>query len=204
MIRILTICTIIGCNYTYADGINSLKIFLNDPNMTLRSDFTQTVIGKRKNLISTGLLEISRPNKFRWEYTKEEQLIISDSKNLYVYDKPLQQVVQKKLTNTIGKSPALLLAGGTDIEHEYIISNISDNSDKLEWVSLIPKVTDDNNGFKSVQIGFKNKMLAQMKFTDSFDNKTMIEFTNIKTKITIPNSHFTFKPVAGVSIVHSN
>ncbi|MCC2625061.1 MAG: lolA [Burkholderiales bacterium] len=187
----------------YADAIKSLDSFLQ--NKQISSDFTQTVYGNKKNRVSVGTMQISRPNKFRWEYVKDGQLIVSDSKNIYIYDKPLKQVTVKKLGSSIGKSPALLLAGGVDVRKNYKISagNVSND---LEWVNLTPKSTSDNNGFKSVAMGFakNSKLLSQMQFTDSFDNKSQITFTNVKVGVKLPDSNFTFTPPAGVDVVKSD
>ena len=189
----------VGVGCVYADGLQALDGFLQNQNTS--ANFSQTVFGNKKNRTSTGILEISRPNKFRWEYVEDGQLIVSDSKIIYVYDKPLQQVTEKKLDASLGKSPALLLAGGSNIKHDYTVTNLNNNESGLEWVNLVPKKTEDNNGFKLVQIGFNHNTLAQMKFIDSFDNKSTITFTNVKTGISLPASDFTFTPKPGVDVI---
>lgn len=198
--RKLLICLMFSV--TYADGLKALDSFLQNKNSTISANFSQTVYGNKKNKVSVGVMEISRPNKFRWEYTEDGQLIVSDSKIISIYDKPLQQVTQRKLGSSIGKSPAALLAGSSNIKQVYSVQNLPEN-DGLEWVSLTPKNATDNNGFKSVQIGFnaRNQMLAQMKFTDSFNNKSSISFTNVKTGIALAENDFKFTPPPGVDII---
>lgn len=200
-IMVISICILSG--FANADGIKALDNFLQ--NTSIAADFTQTVYGNKKDRISQGTMQIERPNKFRWEYVKDGQLIVSDSKNMYIYDKPLQQVTAKKLNNSLGKSPALLLAGGNDIKKYYTIT-ASPDSQGLEWVSLTPKNVNDNNGFKSVTMGFNKttQTLSQMKFTDSFDNKSAISFTNVKTGVKVPASTFTFTPPKGVDVIQSD
>jgi NAD+ synthase (glutamine-hydrolysing)/outer membrane lipoprotein carrier protein len=189
-------------SHVFADGVEALDGFLQ--NQMTSANFSQTVFGGKKNRTSTGMLEISRPNKFRWEYVEDGQLIVSDGKIIYIYDKPLQQVTEKKLDSSLGKSPALLLAGGSSIKHDYIVSNLKESDDGLSWVNLVPKKTEDNNGFKLVQIGFKQKTLSQMKFVDSFNNKSMITFTNVKSGINLPASDFIFTPKPGVDVIKAN
>ena len=186
----------------FADGISSLDGFLKTK--VTSADFTQTVFGNKKNRVSTGILEISRPNKFRWEYIEDGQLIISDGKTIYIYDKPLAQVTEKNLDSSLGKSPALLLAGSSNIKNDYIVTNVKESDDGISWVNLVPKNTEDNNGFKLVQIGFNQKILSQMKFVDSFNNKSMITFTNVKSDINLPASDFVFTPKAGVDVIKAN
>ncbi|MDQ5921754.1 MAG: outer rane lipoprotein carrier protein [Pseudomonadota bacterium] len=195
-------CITLASVSCYANGIDALDKFLQNQNSTVSASFSQTVFGVKKNRVTSGVMEISRPNKFRWEYVTDGQLIVSDGKTIYIYDKPLKQVTEKKLTQSLGKSPALLLAGGTNIKHDYTVTNLA-QSDGLEWVNLTPKNSSDNNGFKQVQIGFNSgaNSLAQMKFIDNFDNKSTIVFTNVKSGINIPASDFTFSPPAGVDVI---
>lgn len=201
-----TMATIAVCQQSYADAMQSLENFLQ--NKTIHANFTQTVYGKKKNRVSSGVMDISRPNKFLWQYSGDDgQLIISDGVTIYVYDKLLQQVTVKKLTQSLGKSPALLLAGGTDVKKYYTVVKKSD-SEGLEWVSLIPstnKITD-NNGFKVVEIGFnrQNKMLAQMKFVDGFDNKSSISFADVKIGVKYPDKTFTFKAPSGTDVISAD
>ncbi len=201
--RTILISACLLASTVHADAIKSLDGFLK--NKQISGDFTQTVYGNKKNRVSIGTMQILRPNKFRWEYVKDGQLIVSDSKNIYVYDKPLKQVTVKKLGSSLGKSPALLLAGGNDVKKNYTVAAGTQSAD-LEWVSLTPKNANDNNGFKSVAMGFakKTKLLSQMQFTDNFDNKSQIVFTNVKVGVKVPEANFTFIPPAGVDVVKSD
>jgi outer membrane lipoprotein carrier protein len=200
------LCLILIVNgYVYADGILALDKFLQDKNSTISANFSQTVYGNKKNKVSTGTMEIKRPNKFRWQYNGGGQLIVSDGETIYIYDKPLQQVTEKKFNGSLGKSPALLLAGGSDIKSFYVIKNDQESAG-LEWVSLTPKNPDDNNGFQLIKIGFSKKtnLLAQMKLVDSFSNRSEISFSGVKTGIKIPNSEFQFVVVHGVDVIKSD
>ena len=184
----------------YADGINALKDFLSQHKNTIMANFTQTVFGIKKNRVSVGRLEIQRPYKFRWEYTTDGQIIISDGKFIYIYDQPLQQVTVKKYTTSFSKSPAILLAGGADIQRDYIVSNGS-NRYGLEWVNLIPKNPADNNGFTSIAIAFSHNVLTQMNFIDTFNNKTNITFTQVKHNIAFASNAFIYTPKPNVDVL---
>ena len=206
---ILLVSFIMGmlCN-AYADGLTAINEFLQTKNSTISADFTQTVYGKRKNIVSNGKMEIARPNQFRWQYFEDgsmSQLIMSDGKTIYIYDDELQQVTEKKLGKSLGKSPALLLAGGDNIRQDYNVISMPTES-KVDWVLLTPKKAANNNGFKSVQIGFNTVggTLAGMKFIDNFDNKSSITFTNVKTGINFSSREFKFVVAPGVDVIKDN
>lgn len=209
MMKKLLPCLLLITALSYADGLKSIDNFLKNKTSTISANFTQTVFGNRKDRISNGTMEIARPNKFKWQYASlngvSGQLIMSDSKTIYVYDKDLAQVTEKKLTSSIDSSPALLLAGGSNVHEIYNVTSIP-SADTLDWVSLIPKKVDDNNGFKKVEIGF-NKIdgkLAQMRFTDSFDNKSKIVFSNVNMNAKFAPTAFIFKAPSGTDIIKSD
>ena len=175
----------------FADGVNSLNKFLAQKNFS--ANFNQEVTTGKKIQKSQGVLQIQRPNKFRWQYNDNGQLILSDGIKVYIYDDPLKQVTVRKLSQTLGKSPASLLSGGGSIKNDYKVSNVVDKKDGLEWVLLMPKEVNDNNGFKQVLIAFDNKeQLNQMQFIDNFGYKSNITFFNIKTPKEFTTNNFKF------------
>lgn len=202
--RITLLSIVMGSGF--ADPVRALDVFLQ--NKTVAANFTQTVYGKKKNRVTIGVMRISRPNKFSWQYSGNDgQLIVSDGVRVYVYDKLLQQVTIKKLDKSLGKSPALLLAGGTDIKKYYTVVQKPD-ADGLEWVSLVPIANkiSENNGFKLVDIGFnkKNQTLTQMKFVDGFDNKSSISFEKVELGINYSSSVFKFNAPNGTDIINAD
>lgn len=169
---------------------------------TIKANFSQTIVSGKKSRTSNGTMEISRPNKFRWEYTQDQQLIVSDAKQIYLYDKPLQQVTIKQLGQSIDKSPAAVLAGATNVNSLYKVSDTNNKQDGLDWVQIVPKAKNDNNGFQVVLMGFdKANKLSKMQFTDSFGNKTSLTFSDLQTGVSIPDSEYQFKTPAGVDIL---
>lgn len=170
---------------------------------TMKADFTQTVVINKKARVTSGKMEISRPNKFRWEYTKDQQLIVSDAKRIYIYDKPLEQVTIKLLPKSIDKSPASLLAGANNINQLYQVTDVGiDQKSSLSWVKVTPKTENDNNGFQLILMGFdKKNKLSEMKFTDNFGNQTKVQFSNLQTGISLPASDFNFIVPKGVDVV---
>lgn len=200
--QIILVSLCILSSQAHASALSDLDKFLH--NSQVAAEFTQTVYGTRTNSIRRGKMQLERPNKFRWEY-QDGLLIISDSKNIYLYDKPLHQVTQKKLNALLDTSPALLLAGGIDIKKYYKLTVLRE-SGGLEWVRLTPKKSkgksNDNNGFVLVEVGFiKNtQLLTQMRFIDSFGGKSAISFTGIKVNIKAPISTFAFTPPPGVDV----
>lgn len=185
----------------YAEAIPQLKSFLAG-SKTLSASFTQVVSSKNKREETSGLLEISRPGKFNWAYTKPtETLIIGDGKTLWVYDKSLAQVTRKSLNSALGSSPAALLAGNDTIEKNYQLKEAGKQGD-VEWLAASPKKTD--NTFNTIRMGFKNNMLVEMELTDAFGNQTRITFSNQQKNPKLGANHFSFTPPKGVDVLDAD
>jgi chaperone LolA len=199
MKKIILLCVSLSIANVFADSA-ILNNFLANAK-TIKANFTQTVKTGKKSRTTIGTMEIERPNKFRWEYTQDQQLIVSDAQKIYIYDKPLQQVTVKQLGQSIDKSPAAVLAGANNVQKLYTVNDIPGNSSGLSWVKIAPKTQNDNNGFQVVLMGFDaQQKLAAMEFTDTFGNHTTLKFTNLQTGVKIPAADFQFKAPAGVDI----
>src|SRR3990167_1393064 len=103
-----------------ADAVDTLREFTRDVKSG-RAAFTQTVTSPdgAKKKSSTGSFEFSRPNRFRFAYSKPfEQLIVSDGQKVWLHDIDLNQVSVRQLDQALGATPAALLAGGS-LERDF-------------------------------------------------------------------------------------
>lgn len=183
-----------------ADGIASLRKFYNETH-ALSANFYQVVTDRQGKKIQEvyGEMQLKRPNKFRWDYNKPyEQQIISDGKQVWLYDTELAQVSVRELSKTLGSSPAALLAGDDSLDKNFKLVNAV-SKDGLDWVTTNPK--DSDTGFNKISLAFKNDVLYEMDMVDSFGHQTKIEFSNLVHNPIIEAKTFLFKPPKGVDIV---
>ncbi len=183
-----------------ADGSASLKNFY-EKTQSIRADFHQVVTDKKGQKIQDvyGQMQLKRPNKFRWDYNKPfEQQIISDGKQVWLYDTELAQVTVRELSKALGASPAALLAGEDSLDKNFKLVNAY-RKDKVDWVSTNPK--DKDSGFDNISLGFKDDVLQEMIMLDSFGHLTKIIFTNLEANPVIDAKTFLFKPPKGVDVV---
>ena len=187
-------------NIALADGVSSLRDFFNNTT-TMRAQFSQVVNDKQGRKIQQvdGTMQLQRPNKFRWDYKKPyEQQIVSDGKQVFLFDTELQQVTIRELSKSLGSSPAALLAGGEAVEKSFTLKNAT-RKDGLTWVLALPK--DKESGFERVLLGFKADKLRKMELYDSFSHVTHITFDEVERNPTLQDATFLFTPPAGVDVV---
>jgi outer membrane lipoprotein carrier protein len=183
----------------HADGVDTLKEFVRDVKSG-RSTFTQTVTGPdgAKKRSSSGSFEFLRPNRFRFVYAKPlEQTIVSDGQKVWIYDADLNQVSIRKFSAVLGATPAALLAGGS-LDKDFDVSN-QPSEGGLEWVLALPKVKD--GAFQSVRIGFKAKTLTVVEITDSFGQRSTLQFSQMQSNAVIAADAFKFTPPAGADVI---
>lgn len=200
MIRFLFLMGLLVCQAAWADGVSSLLDFFNNTT-SMRAKFHQTVLDKqgRKAQEVDGTMMLQRPNKFRWDYQKPyEQQIVSDGKQVFLYDTDLQQVTVRELSNAIGSSPAAMLAGGQNVEKSFTLKNAV-RKDGLSWVLALPK--DKESGYDRVLLGFKAEKLRKMELYDSFNHITHITFDDVERNPELQVSNFLFTPPKGVDVV---
>ncbi len=200
LLRLLFGLLFLATTSAFADGVSSLRDFFSSTN-TMRAKFSQVVTDTQGRKVQEveGTMQLQRPNKFRWDYNKPyEQQIISDGKDVFLYDTDLQQVTVRALSRAIGSSPAAMLAGGDAVEKGFSLKN-ANRKDGLIWVLALPK--DKDSGFDRVLLGFKGDKLRKMELYDSFNHITHITFDAIERNPVLQDSTFLFTPPKGVDVV---
>jgi outer membrane lipoprotein carrier protein len=182
-----------------ADAVDTLKAFVRDVK-TGRAVFTQTVTspdgGKKKT--SSGRFEFSRPDRFRFDYTKPfEQVIVSDGQKVWIYDADLNQASSRKLTEALGASPAALLTGGDLTRGFDLVALPSQNG--LDWAQATPKNAE--GAFQSMRIGFRGSQLAAVEIVDGFSQRSLLLFTQFAANVELPPQGFKFVVPPGVEVL---
>jgi outer membrane lipoprotein carrier protein len=183
-----------------AGAIDKLHQFL-DSTRTVRADFAQTVVARngRQGQVSSGVMIISRPGKFRWQIDKPyAQLLVGDGEKIWIHDPDLRQVTVRKAGPTLGGTPAALLAGDSRIEKDFSLHEAGQR-DGLEWVEAIPKAPD--SGFEKVSLGFAGDELRAMILLDSLGQTSSLVFAGIERNPQLAPSLFRFTPPANTDVI---
>ena len=183
----------------HADAVDTLRDFVRDVKSG-RAAFSQTVTaadGARKKM-SSGQFEFLRPGRFRFNYTKPfEQLIVADGVKVWIYDADLNQASSRKLAQALGATPAALLTGGS-LDADFVLS-AQPAKDGLDWALATPKAKD--GAFQSMRVGFKGRELAAVEITDSFGQKSTLQFSRFEANVPRDTERFRYTPPAGVDVI---
>lgn len=184
-----------------ASAINNLKIFIQNTH-TVSATFSQAVLDRNGRVVQKGggTMQFERPGKFRWIYEKPyEQLIVGDGARIWFYDRDLNQVTVRKLDAAIGSSPAALLAGSSDIETNFDLTEIGLQED-TEWLEAKPKAKEST--FEWVRLGFvREGTLKGMELHDNFGQTTVLIFTRLEQNPRLAPELFKFNPPEGADVI---
>ena len=182
-----------------ADTVDTLKEFVRDVK-TGHAAFTQAVTSPdgAKKKTSSGSFDFSRPGRFRFTYAKPfEQVIVGDGQKVWIYDTDLNQVSSRKLDAALGSTPAALLAGAS-LDKDFDLS-VLPAKDGIDWVAALPKAKD--GAFQSLHVGFRGKALAAVAITDSFGQRSLLQFSQWVANPPLVAETFRFTPPAGADVI---
>ena len=165
-----------------------------------RADFQQKVFDKTGKLVqeSRGSFSFLRPGRFRWTYVKPPQTIVGDGDRVWIHDVDLNQVTVRRVSRVIGSTPAALLAGSSDIDKAFELSEAGEK-DGLEWLEAKPR--EKEAGFERMRLGMATSGVAAMELVDHFGQTTVLRFSNVVRNPQIDAGTFRFTPPKGADVL---
>ena len=148
----------------------------------LQGSFTQVANGKSEQ----GLFSMLRPGRVRLDYKNAPIQLIADGKDLYFYDKSLDQITTVPLTST----PAgILVRKKIDLQNADI--NVSETSSSKNTFTLKMNLRDQEGlGYMSVVFDKSPVKLNSWSVVDATGNKTDVMFSNLKPKSDFGKNYF--------------
>jgi outer membrane lipoprotein carrier protein len=176
---------------------------------TLRAEFSQTVTDSKGQQVqnAAGKLTIVRPGKFRWELTPlspsggggaSPQLMVADGKNLWFYDRDLEQVSVKPASTALTATPAGLLSGDGNVRQWFNVT-ATGRRDGYDWVKVVPKQADAD--IREAQLAFDKTDLRRMVLKDKLGQTVRLDFLASERNPAIAEADVRFSPPAGADVI---
>ena len=168
--------------------------------VSARGDFEQKVYDKTGKLTqeSRGSFSFQRPGRFRWSYQKPPQLIVGDGERVWIHDSDLNQVTVRRIARAIGSTPAALLAGASDVERAFELSEAGEK-DGLAWLEARPR--EPEAGFERIRLGLGSGGVEAMALFDHFGQTTLLRFSNVVRNPQLDPGIFRFTPPKGTDVL---
>jgi outer membrane lipoprotein carrier protein len=175
---------------------------------TLRAEFSQQVTDGRGAEVqrASGSLVIQRPGKFRWELSpvsaagikQTPQLMVADGKNLWFYDRDLEQVSVKPASSALTATPAGLLSGQGDVRQWFTVS-AAGRREGYDWVKVVPRQGDAD--IREAQLAFDKNDLRRMVLKDKLGQTVRLDFLKSERNPAVAESDVKFSPPAGADVI---
>jgi len=175
---------------------------------TLRASFLQTLADSQGREIdrATGTLIVVRPGKFSWDIHPQTgdtdkgagQLMVSDGRNLWFFDRDLEQVTVKPVDAALSATPAMLLSGTVNVRKNFKVAPAGQR-EGLDWVLVEPQGADAD--FKDALFGFANGELKRMILEDKLGQTATIMFDHIERNVPVSPQETTFTPPKGADLI---
>lgn len=189
-----------GVSAAYAQAVTALDRYL-DGLSSWQAEFAQTVVDSRgkQRVAETGRFIVRRPGQFRWETgSGPSQTMVADGRNLWFYDRDLEQVTVKPARSALTVTPAMLLVGGINLRDHFEITNLP-KSMGVEWVAVKPRGADAE--FRSARLGFVGNDLRRMEIEDKLGQKTALVFSKTQRNATLAADTFVFQSPPGADLI---
>jgi outer membrane lipoprotein-sorting protein len=161
--------------------VEKAEVYLNSIT-GLSGQFYQIANGKKDN----GTFSMLRPGRVRLDYKKAPVQLISDGKDLYFFDKGLDQITTVPLTST----PAgILVRKNIDLKKADIV--VTETKSAKDTFSLKMHIKG-SEGLGNMSVVFDKEPVALNSWivTDATGVKTDVKFSGLKTKTEFGKNYF--------------
>jgi len=171
---------------------------------SFRAQFTQTTFDDSGSAIQklNGDIAAEKPGKLYWSAKPPyEQLLVSDGKTIYHYDKDLEQVSEKPFSDQYGDTPAVILSGNSEaLRSDYDITLINANEGKTQLFTLVPH-DRKRKMFDSMEVRIEQGSITGLTVLDNLAQKTEMQFKSVVSNQTVDAKLFQFTIPKGVDVI---
>lgn len=148
---------------------------------------------------SSGYVLIQRPGKLRWVYQNpEQQEIIVDGRNLWVYEPELDQVTVRPLRELQADFPLRWLLYAVDLKQHFTVI-AGEQVNDVAWFNLVPK--EGSSFFQSIDVAIEQGQLKQIWMYQSLDTVTKVRLLDLVPGVRWGEDEFEFVPPRGVDVL---
>jgi len=172
---------------------------------SLRASFTQTLADSHGKELdrARGTLLVLRPGKFRWELDGADeaggQLMVADGRNVWFFDRDLEQVTVKPADAALSATPAMLLSGTADVRENFTLMDAG-KREGLDWLLVEPKRSEAD--FRSALLGFApSGALQRMIVEDKLGQTATLLFEQSQRNARVSPEEVSFTPPKNADVI---
>jgi len=212
--------TALSSNLTFSQsesGVEQLRQFVRN-SKTAEGDFVQQQLrapranepqekGLKVVRETRGHFVFQRPGRFIWDTQKPfEQKLITDGKQLILWDKDLNQATFRPAGQVLATTPAAILFGETSLDQNF---DLVEGEERLgmKWVALVPKKNPNAKSevpYTKISVGMANGLPKALELLDGLGSVVLVTLDRIQLNVNLPANRFSFIPPAGAEVLRLN
>jgi len=167
----------------------------------VKANFEQRVIGQDAQLleVSTGVLYLQKPGKFKWEYSNQEQLIVSDGEKIYFQMNDLEQVIERDFQQAIETVPSLVLVSDLSKLDALFDVDAKKSFGNVDIFYLTPKAAQST--YSSIVLSFMESNLLSLKIIDGIGQSTEVVMQSKLDYSELSSNEFNYSAPQGYDLI---
>jgi outer membrane lipoprotein carrier protein len=150
-----------------------------------------------------GSFYLKRPGMMRWEYERPEQrLLVTDGSTLWAYTPADRQVIVQDLKTAMASIPFDFLVGAGRLTDHFIVQRVTLRGDCYRMV-LTPQHTDPHVRELEMEVEATTLYIRSLTLQDAYDNRTRMDFSDLRVNSGLPADLFSFVPPPGVKTLRA-
>lgn len=206
LISFLTVCSFNSYaeTSTSSDKNNALDQLVSRLSKitTFSGSFIQYAVDQKGTRIqeSKGQLKADRSGLFFWQTTAPlEQIVVSNGKEVTVYDPDLDQATIQEVGQQAQTTPAILFSGDTKtIGENYFVESKTQVANSVQYL-LKPK--NKESLFDKLVVRFEGDSIQELRITDALGQESTMSFVETKINPVFSSDTFTLKLPKGTDII---
>lgn len=172
------------------------------------ADFVQTYEGGvlRRKIVESGVVQVSKPGRMRWEYRKpERKLFVSDGREMYLHEVAANQVTIFPVPQGDEAATAVLfLAGKGHITRDFTVTRAEAAAAGTHALRLTPKSPEPDYDWLVLTVDRQSLQIRSLTAADNQGGRSTFEFSSIRENTRIPDRVFRFTIPRGADVVRAD
>lgn len=190
---------------TAAEIADKVQAFYDNAK-TYSAQFKQryTIYAYNRTKDSTGKVVFSKPGKMRWTYTNNGNVVVSNGKELKIYEQENKQMYLQKVDKTQYPAALSFLLGQGSLRSSFILAKL--DSKKLGFPGgyvLLGTPRNPTPAFQKIlfYIDRATHQVRRVLLIDAQKNRNRFDFKQTRVNEKVAARLFSFKPPAGTNVI---
>lgn len=177
-----------------------------DQARTYQADFKQrfTIWAHNRTKDSSGSVVFAKPGKMHWRYTSNGNVVVSDGKEIKIYEPENKQMYLQKVNSTQYPAALAFLMGQGKLTDAFVLKKL--NSADLKFPGghvLLGTPKSPTPAYQQIlfYIDAKTFQVRRVLLVDAQKNRNRFDFAKARVNEAVKKGAFTFQPPPGTNVI---